>query len=288
LRQWWDGRRSVLAGAVILVVIGVGGGVWLAHRQAPAATSRAPAESPPATSTTPPAHFSTLPPGSALPSDAVCAAWVRAQPLPESKRVNATFNQTTGHRLGATFFPSSDDPRASTRIGVRVDGAFTGTTQEILRWTACKWGVDEDLVYAQAAAESWWRQTSVGDFATDAGACAPGHGLGADGRPGQCPQSYGILQNRYPFERSSWPGIGSSTAMNADTAYAIWRACFEGYERWLNGADRGARYGAGDAWGCVGRWFAGRWHTAPADQYVAKVQGYESQRIWQTPSFPEL
>jgi len=234
-----------------------------------------------------PSHFATLPPGSALPGDAQCAAWVRARPFPESKRVNAGFDQATGHRLGAAFFPSSDDARANTQIGSRVDGAFTGTTQEILRWAACKWGVDEDLVYAQAAKESWWRQTTKGDFGTDATACPPGHGLGVDGQPGQCPQSYGILQNRYPFEQTSWPGILSSTAMNADTAYAIWRVCYEGYEHWLNNVDRGTQYGAGDAWGCVGRWFAGRWHTAPADQYVSAVQGYQSQRIWQTANFQE-
>lgn len=54
--------------------------------------------------------------------------------------------------------------------------------------------------------------------------CPPGHGLGRDGKPGLCPQTYGILQNRYPFERASRPGIGRSTAMNADTAYAIWRS----------------------------------------------------------------
>jgi autotransporter family porin len=234
-----------------------------------------------------PAHFSTLPPGSALPGDAQCAAWVRARPLPENKRGNAAFDQATGHRLGAAFFPSSDDPRANTQIGVRVDGAFTGTTAEILRWAACKWGVDEDLVFAQAAKESWWRQTAKGDFGTDPTACPPGHGLGVDGQPGQCPQSYGILQNRYPYEQTSWPGIFASSAMNADTAYAIWRVCFEGYEHWLNNVERGTQYGAGDAWGCVGRWFAGRWHTAPADQYTAAVQSDASQRIWQTPSFQE-
>jgi autotransporter family porin len=207
--------------------------------------------------------------------------------MPENKRANATFNRTTGHKLGAGFFPAADDARANTRIGVRVDGAFTGTTREILRWTACKWGADEDMVYAQAAKESWWRQSAKGDFGTDASACPPGHGLGVDGQAGQCPQSYGILQDRYPYELTGWPGIASSTAMNADTAYAIWRACFEGYELWLNNVERGAQYGAGDAWGCLGKALAGRWHTAPGDQYVVAVQDYLHQKIWQTPNFQE-
>ena len=75
--------------------------------------------------------------------------------------------------------------------------------------------------------------------------------------------------------------------MNADTAYAIWRSCYDGYETWLNNVPHGPPYAAGDAWGCVGRWFAGRWHTAAADQYVAKVQQYLSERIWTTPDFQQ-
>jgi hypothetical protein len=235
-----------------------------------------------------PSHFRTLPPGASLPGDAECAAWVRATPLPERKAVNRPFNQAAGQHVGSRLFdPGATDPRANSRIAARIDGAFTGTTQEILRWTACKWGIDEDLVYAQAAVESWWRQTTKGDFGSDASACAPGHGLGVDGTAGQCPQSFGILQNRYPFERSTWPGIARSTATNADTAYAIWRACFEGYEHWLNDVERGRQYGAGDALGCMGRWFSGRWHTAAGDQYVAKVKDYLSRRIWETADFQE-
>ena len=111
--------------------------------------------------------------------------------------------------------------------------------------------------------------------------------MGADGRPGLCPQSYGILQNRYPYARSAWPGIQRSTAMNADTAYAIWRACFEGYELWLNDVDRGRPYGEGDAWGCAGRWFSGRWHTQPAESYIAKVKAYLADRVWERPDFQE-
>lgn len=235
-----------------------------------------------------PSHFGTLGPGASLPSGSQCAVWVRGRPIPERKAANRTANHTTGQHVGTLFDPGATDPRANSRIAARIDGGFTGTTQEILRWTACKWGIDENLVYAQAAVESWWRQSTEGDWAGDASACAPRHGLGADGRAGQCPQSFGILQNRYPFERSTWPGIQRSTAMNADTAYAIWRACFEGYEHWLNDVERGRQYAAGDAMGCMGRWFAGRWHTTAADQYVAKVKGYLDQRIWETPDFQEV
>jgi autotransporter family porin len=254
----------------------------------PSTTPATPAAAPPAPPppAAAPARFGTLPPGSALPSGAQCAAWVRASAYPENKGANRTANQTTGHAIGSAFF-SGDDARANTVIGPRVDGQFTGTTGQILRWAACKWGVDEELVFAQAAIESWWQQGTLGDYGTDASRCAPGRGLGVDGKPGQCPESFGILQNRYPYEQTAWPGIANSTAMNADLGYAIFRVCFEGYETWLNTVERGQTYAPGDVWGCVGRWFSGRWHTQAGEDYVARVKGYLDQKIWTTPNFQQ-
>lgn len=252
-----------------------------ATRPAPTATRAAPTATVSAGG-----KFVTLPPGSALPSDAACAAAVKRKA--ENKKSNATYNATKGNQsLGSSFFPTSDDPKANSQIAPRVTGNFTGTTDEILQWTACKWGIDEDMVRAQAAVESWWRQDTKGDWTSDSSRCAPGHGLGVDGKAGQCPESFGILQNRYPYEQASWPGINNSTAFNADTAYAIWRTCYEGYEYWLNDVDHGKTYGAGDAWGCMGRWFAGRWYTADANTYIGRVQDYLNQRIWETASFQE-
>jgi hypothetical protein len=231
-----------------------------------------------------PAYFHTLPPGAALPSGAQCAGWVRARPIAENKGVNSRYNQATGQPVGAGFL-AGDEPQADQLIAPRINGDFTGTTAEILRWAACKWGIDQDIVFAQAAVESWWRQTTLGDW--ESSGCPPGHGPGVDGKPGLCPQSWGILQNRYPYEQSSWPGIADSTAMNADTAYAIWRSCYDGYETWLNTVQHMGSYQAGDAWGCVGRWFAGRWHTAPAQQYIRSVRKYLRERIWLQPDFQQ-
>jgi autotransporter family porin len=228
-------------------------------------------------------YFSTLPVGATLPSDAECAAAIKRRP--ENKRMNATYNATRGNQTLPSNFLSGD-PRVST-ITARVTGNFVGTTDEILQWAACKWGIDEDMARAQAVTESWWRQTAKGDWTTNAANCAPGHGLGVDGQAGQCPESFGILQNRYPYEKGAWPGIDTSTAFNADTTYAIWRACYEGYEWWLNDVERGSQYGAGDAWGCFGRWFAGRWHTAAAESYITTVKSNLSQRVWEQASFQE-
>ena len=232
-------------------------------------------------------HFSTLPPGAALPGEAECAAAVK--PRPENKGANQPYNAAAGNQsLSADFFtPGSGDERANTQFAARVTGNFTGTTDEILQWAACKWGIDEDLVRAQAAIESWWRQDAKGDWGYEAERCPPGHGPGADGKPGQCPESWGLLQNRYPYEPSAWPGIAASSAFNADTAYAIWRACYEGYEWWLNDVERGEQYDPGDEWGCMGRWFSGRWHTPAAEGYISRVKGYLDSRIWETPDFQE-
>jgi hypothetical protein len=186
---------------------------------------------------------------------------VRARPIAENKGVNKAFNQRTGQSVSQHFF-SGDTATANEQIAPRINGDFTGTTKEILRWAACKWGINQDIVFAQAAKESWWRQTTHGDFHSDPSRCPPGHRhLNAQG---QCAQSYGILQNRYPYEQASWPGNGRSTAMNADTAYAIWRTCYNGYETWLNTVPEPRPYTKGDVWGCVGRWFSGRWHNAGA------------------------
>jgi len=188
--------------------------------------------------------------------------------------VNATQNATRGHQKNIPETWLS-----------RVTGDYSGTTDEILQWGACKWGINADIVRAQAATESYWKMNVLGDFGTDATACPPSHPLGADGKPGQCPQSYGILQVRYPYHgppagRNTWPEAATSTAYNVDYTYAIWRSCYEGDLTWL-----GAGYAAGDIWGCVGVWFSGQWHSAAADTYIAFVRNYFDTQIWKTPSF---
>ena len=120
---------------------------------------------------------------------------------------------------------------------------------------------------AQAAKESWWDQRNIGDNG----------------------ESFGILQDRKPYMEWAFNnGVGdaqSSTADNVDVSLAARRNCFEGNETWLNTVDRGRDYAAGDLWGCVGMWFSGRWYTQPAVDYIAAVQDWLNQRIWETPDF---
>jgi hypothetical protein len=230
-------------------------------------------------------YFNTLPPGAKLPSGATCARLVNASPLPEDKAANAPYNQQTGQPVGAKFL-AFDGPQAQ-QLARRINGDFTGTTIDILRWAACKWGINQDIVFAQAAVESWWQQGTLGGWVTDRADCPPGNKLRQKGKPGECPVTFGILQNTYEPGGGSWPAIAQSTAMNADAAYAIWRACYDGYETWLNTEPRGGQYHKGDLWGCVGRWFSGQWLNPPALGYIAQVKKYLREKIWLTPDFQQ-
>jgi hypothetical protein len=239
---------TVNGSAVHLVVDAVG---WI-----PGSVQRDPPPPEPSPGPTPPppggpGYFATLPPGSALPSDADCAVRVRA--APEVRQANVPYNQTKGH--GAPANPPQP-------LYARVTGNFTGTTDEIIQWAACKWGLDEDIVRAQTAKESWWDQRSVGDNG----------------------ESFGLMQVRQPFWGWAFNnGVGdavSSSAYNMDAALAARRNCFEGNETWLGGS-----YGPGDLWGCVGLWFSGRWYDAGANTYIQAVKDLLNQRVWQTPEF---
>jgi autotransporter family porin len=222
---------------------------------------------------TPSGRFSTLPIGAALPSDSTCAREIR--PAREVRPENAVANATRGVG-GNSEFP-------------RVTGDYAGTTDEIIQWTACKWGIEVDVVRAQAAVESYWFQDHTGDFSTSSSTCVPGHQtLGADGYTGQCPQSIGILQDRFPYHRTAFATDNDatvSTSYNIDYAYAVWRNCFDGNDEWFNQFNPSKPYKAGDLWGCVGAWYSGRWYDPGAVSYISKVQSYLAQRIWETPGF---
>ena len=212
-------------------------------------------------------RFTTLPPGSALPSGAECASRVR--PTPEVRPGNTAANNTRGSRATA-------NNRDEWGGFDRVDGDFTGTTDEIIQWAACKWGIDEDMARAQVVKESWWRQSTNGDNGESWGL-------------GQVKDTF----HAWAFEYSV--NARTSSAYNLDYTYASWRACFEGVYSWLNTVERGATYRPGDAWGCMGVWFSGRWYTQPAVNYLeggdtdgygaTGVKQHYSRRTWTDPAF---
>src|SRR5215510_7046854 len=211
--------------------------------------------------------FATLPPGSALPSDANCAARVRRsswEPRPENFLANNTNVYAQGDRLSGSDLQQYGYEQ-------RVTGNFTGTTDEIIQWAACKWGIDENIVRAQAVQESDWVQSALGDCL--GGTVPDTHGC----------QSVGLLQVRGadipPTHPGTWPYAYLSTAFNLDYAYGVWRACYEGRETWL-----GNGYHSGDVWGCIGRWFSGNWYLT-SQAYISSVQTILANEDWLNAGF---
>ena len=82
---------------------------------------------------------------------------------PEIRPGNATPNATRGRPTDPNRFYGHKGFRP---YYSKINGNFTGTTEEILAWAAAKWGMGNlgypDLAKAVAVHESWWRQVTVG------------------------------------------------------------------------------------------------------------------------------
>lgn len=224
----------------------------------PTPTSTLLASATPVATPAPHQKFVTLAPGSTLPSGQECAtrigrsAW---EPRPQ----NYTANHTTGITVANIDGTTSE---GNAKFAPRIDGNFTGTTDEIIQWGACKWGFDEDVVRAVATKESWWRQSEQGDF------------------NGTNYESYGLLQVRRTYHAGTYPTSANSTPFNVDYALAWRRSCFEGYfSSWIPASAKG------DEWGCVGLWFSGSWYDAGAKDYISKVQQHLNDKTWLQPGF---
>jgi hypothetical protein len=233
-----------------------------------------------------PYGFPLLPPGSALPSEAACAGRVTRsawEPRPANAAANA--RRPTGAQLaGVAPWNASVglDDRADA-FRERVTGGFSGTTDEILQWVACVWGVPADIVRAEAVVESYWHQSQQGDQTAEQQYCPPGTWNGSG-----CNQSWGILQIKYRYFGGTWPMSRDDTAFSAEYVYGELRTCYEGWTTYLN--DRQPlpsypRYHAGDLWGCIGRWFSGSWYDQGAVDYIAKVKAALAQRTWRGAGF---
>lgn len=228
----------------------------------------------------------TLPPGSPLPSEAECAARVhRSSWEPRSANSAANARVPTADQIAnlASWGPDRGmDPKADA-LRKQITGNFTGTTDEILQWVACKWGFDPDIVRAEAVVESYWNQSQRGDYTTDQQYCPPGSWDGSG-----CYQSFGVLQIKWFYFKESFPMAQTDTAFNAEYVYGILRTCYEGWTTYLNDGKPlpgYSSYHAGDIWGCLGRWYSGWWYTQGAVDYIAKVKAALADRTWTSPNF---
>jgi hypothetical protein len=218
------------------------------------------------------AHLSNLSPGAALPSESTCATLANQSNFPETTSANV--NDGTGwdsnNQIWTTpsyFYANAGrNGLAPSSDFAAVDGNYAGTTQDIIRWAACKWGVDEDWAYAESSQEHSWVEScaqlhggttcsgggdcnnpdsdSGGETAnlsfmgfpvTNSSAAFVGtNGYGDSGCSGNW-ASWGILQSKVQsFEWYTWPMIALSTAWNEDYRWAKYRACVNGdYANWF-------------------------------------------------------
>lgn len=262
-----------------------------------------------ATSTSEPAHPFVVAVGAPLPTAAECAK--RVVKTRETKSTNSAANRTMGKVTTATNGNWGTNAGAN-KLMQRVDGRYTGTTDEIIQWASCKWGMDPDQVRAQAMVESSWHQTSVAGFVLDEGTCfgpthrrplvattttglpstssetsllvpaetqttspkeAPTTSTVVGAQQFECPTAFGIMQLRADYQPGTYPLSANSTAYNLDYALAMQRSCVEGVS-WLGAQAKG------DVWACVGSFYSGNFRDAAAEQYIAKVQNAQRSRSW--------
>jgi hypothetical protein len=232
-------------------------------------------------------YFQIVAPGnfSGLPPDTQAAAMVHHSSW-EPRSQNATAN----HAVPPSSFTSAGYSGMINHAQLfgRVTGNYTGTTDEIIQWTAAKWGLSDEIIRGEAVAESSWYQNAkdssgnpiagegYGDFG-NCGGSPPPSGYGVNG-----PASFGIMQVKWCAMKDAsapgydgWPYSETSTAYDLDFYGAVIRGCYEGWDTWLGGT-----YQAGDMWGCIGRWYAGEWYSAGANSYITAVQSYYNSKPW--------
>ncbi|MGH2506736.1 MAG: hypothetical protein ACRDHZ_04885 [Ktedonobacteraceae bacterium] len=222
-----------------------------------------------------------FPPGATLPTEAQCAASVKRssfEPRPQNAQANQAVPTAQQIAALAPWGANMGQSPLSDSLRKQISGNFTGTTDEILQWAACKWGIDPNIVRAEAVIESSWKQSQLGDYTSDQTQCPPGTWDGQG-----CYQSYGILQIKYIYFQSSWPMSRTDTAFSAEFMYGVIRACYEGWTTYLNASTPlpgYAPYHAGDIWGCLGRWFSGGWYNQGAVDYIQKVKAALASKAW--------
>jgi hypothetical protein len=261
-------------------------------------------------------YFTTLPPGTSLPDGKTCAEEI--PPTPETVPGNTPFNQTkvTSAQLAAfagqgfTF-----EKLSSTKQYARITGDYTGSTDMIMRWAACKYGIDENVVRGQGWEESWWRQSQIGDRRNSRSECVQGNFTAlwnttiplVDGStvtcPGCCWTSWSAWQTKVYYEWKTWPMIKDSTSFAAEYRYATTRACINGDWSTYFANGHGSFFGHNSyatdisnyardpsqsnldilLWGCVASHLSGEWYDPAAVKYIKDIQGNIALRRWLTP-----
>jgi hypothetical protein len=276
-----------------------------------------PPPQPPGEPPPPGGYFATLPVGhwDSLPGDRVCAGRVHRSSweprpdnflpnhrVPDRREVRRAFAERPRSRQGAY------DPRWDTWLLPRVTGQFTGTTDEVLQWAACKWGIADDVLRSVAVRESGWYQHQVypdgtcvlnsgcGDLFDDESRATREYcrtvarfvgERGAAREDVLCARTFSIVGvmswhdpswGRLPGDQNgTFPFNVESTAFAVDYLGSFLRGCLEGWVRWLGNT---GPYEPGDLTGCLGAWYAGAWDSADAREYAARVMAERRDKPW--------
>ncbi len=170
------------------------------------------------------------------------------------------------------------------------DGLKAPTTDELIQWSAHKWGIPEDWIRAEYVVESYWSEFWLGD--ENPVRASWYHLYPPQARVPNSPEVYrsmGITQVQWEPDGSL--GVGSeplrweSTAFNLDYQAATLRLYYDN--------PGGARSAWGDAsytpcqpWPSIGGWYRPYpWGNSDQAGYIAKVKADLSNRAWTTSGF---
>jgi hypothetical protein len=226
----------------------------------------------PTATATPGVHLGNLAPNTAMPPESTCATSANQANFPETTAENV--NDGTGwdanNQIWITpsyFYANAGRNGLAPALDfAAVDGNYAGSTQDIIRWAACKWGVDEDWAYAETAEEtgSWTNacaQLHGGSTCQEGGDCGnpdansggespnlsflgfpvtdssatfigPNAYGGQNANGSTCSSSWAswsIIQSKAnAYEWYTWPMLAISTAWGEDYRWAKYRACVNG------------------------------------------------------------
>jgi hypothetical protein len=235
-----------------------------------------------------------VPPHGHLPDDETCRKAVI--PTSENRPVNTPFNQTVptdkemekfhNDPLGFNGPPASDF--------ARVNGSYTGSTDMIAQWAACKWGMDPTMMRAQMYIESGWTETVQGDDEFSQDICVGENGWsGWEPSLGKCWTSYSLVQIKCT-NYNACPMAYESTPFALDFRGSYWRACMEGHiDYYRHGPTLPGypKYPDGTpeemAYGCAASWYSGNWYDALAinSGYLDHLKEAMRDKPWQNPVF---
>lgn len=170
------------------------------------------------------------------------------------------------------------------------DGLRDPSTDDLIQWSAHKWGIPEDWLRAEYVQESYWNQFALGDEHTVPQSWYSLYPPQA--RVPHSPEVYrslGIAQVQWTPDGSLGPGSNplrwESTAFNLDYQAAMVRFYYDN--------PGGARSTWGDAtytpcqaWRSIGGWYRPYpWGNADQASYIRNVRRDLADRRWTSASF---